>query len=51
MEVGLTMFNLIKQFYPSIFTIENVGQAVVVGWITTEEYQNITGEIYVAATN
>lgn len=41
------MFELIKQFYPSVFTLDNVGQTVIIGWITPEQYQNITGNEYV----
>lgn len=40
-------FNKVKDFYDQGFwTIEMVGNSVAKGWITEEEYLEITGEEY-----
>ena len=40
-------FNKVKKFYDDeLWTKEQVHNAVVKEWITAEEYEMITGEIY-----
>lgn len=40
-------FNLVKKYYDNgNWTIEQVRNAVVKGWITAEEFTIITGEAY-----
>ena len=42
------MFETIKRIYNKIGNKESVRNAVLKGWITAEEYEVITGEIYAA---
>lgn len=37
----------IKKWYPKLWTLEMVKNAVKKGVITEEEYEEITGEVYV----
>ena len=40
-------YNLVKEYYDSgAWNIARVRNAVVKGWITTEEFEEITGEVY-----
>ena len=40
-------FNKVKSYYDrGLWSIERVREAVVKGWITSEEYRLITGEDY-----
>jgi uncharacterized XkdX family phage protein len=40
-------YNLVKKYYNSgLWNKEMVHNAVVKGWITAEEYELITGEVY-----
>lgn len=40
-------FNIVRQYYESgLWKINRVRNAVVKGWITTGEYEEITGERY-----
>ena len=40
-------FNKVKSYYDrGLWSIERVREAVVKGWITSEEYKLITGEDY-----
>ena len=40
-------FKKVKGYYDSgLWNIERVRNAVIKGWITTEEYKTITGEVY-----
>lgn len=40
-------YNKVKKFYDDgLWTKEQVGNAVIKEWITAEEYEMITGEIY-----
>ena len=40
-------YKTIKRFYDQkLWTIEQVGAGVYAGKITTEQYQQITGEVY-----
>lgn len=40
-------FKKVKGYYDSgLWSIERVRNAVVKGWITAEEYKDITGEVY-----
>ena len=40
-------FELVKGYYDSgLWSKYRVNRAVVKGWITTEEYGQITGEVY-----
>lgn len=42
-------YNLLKRYYDmKIYTDENMKVFVACRWITAEEYQEITGSIYVA---
>lgn len=42
-------FNLVKKYYDSgLWNKEMVRNAVVKGWITAAEYEEITGEVYTA---
>jgi len=42
-------FNLVKKYYDSgLWNKEMVRNAVVKGWITADEYEEITGEVYEA---
>lgn len=41
------MFNLLKEYYPDFFTLNDIKQSVIIGWITPVEYQSITGTDYV----
>lgn len=39
-------FDLVKGYYPSMWKKKAVRNAVVKGWITASEYEEITGEVY-----
>lgn len=40
-------YNLVKKNYDNGFwSIDKVRDAVVKGWITVDEYEEITGEVY-----
>lgn len=40
-------YNIVKKNYDNGFwSIDKVRDAVVKGWITAEEFQEITGEVY-----
>jgi hypothetical protein len=40
-------YNLVKKNYDNGFwSIDKVRNAVVKGWITVDEYEEITGEVY-----
>lgn len=40
-------FNLVKKYYDTgVWNIQMVYNAVGKGWITAEEYEIITGEVY-----
>ena len=40
-------YNLVKKNYDNVFwSIDKVRDAVTKGWITAEEFQEITGEVY-----
>lgn len=40
-------FKKVKGYYDSgLWSIERVRNAVIKGWITAEEYKDITGEVY-----
>lgn len=41
-------FATVKKYYPKYWNIDMVRNAVVKGWITAEEFKEITGEDYVA---
>lgn len=41
------MFETIKRIYNKAGNKEAVRNAVLKGWITPEEYETITGEVYV----
>ncbi len=40
-------YELVKKYYPDLWNKKAVKNAVVKGWITAEEYEEITGEVYV----
>jgi uncharacterized XkdX family phage protein len=39
-------YEKVKSYYPNYWTIEMVRNAVVKGWITADEFKEITGEDY-----
>ena len=42
-------YNLLKRYYDmGIYTDENMKVFVACGWITPEEYKQITGSVFVA---
>ena len=41
-------YNLVKRYYDGLWNKEMVHNAVVKGWITAAEYEEITGEVYEA---
>ena len=43
-------YNKVKQYYDmGVWTIDRVRNAVLKGWITEEEFREITGEEYIEA--
>lgn len=43
----LAMYRLVKRYYDfKLFSLERVKQSVAIGWITEEEYKEITGLDY-----
>ena len=43
------MYNTLKRLYDTgRLPAENLKNAVTLGWITADEYQQITGEVYSA---
>jgi hypothetical protein len=41
------MFNLMKNWYDTgRWSAKRIGEAVEKGWLTADEYQQITGEVY-----
>lgn len=44
------MYSIFKMYYPmDLFTIQQCKDAVSVGWLTPEQFKEITGQDYVAA--
>ena len=41
-------FTTVKKYYPKYWNLTMVKNAVVKGWITEDEFTEITGENYVA---
>lgn len=40
-------YNKVKRYYDeSLWTAKQVADAVVKGWITADEYEEITGEVF-----
>ena len=45
------MYSIFKMYYPmGLFTIQQCKDAVFVGWLTTEQFKEITGQDYVDAS-
>lgn len=45
------MYSIFKMYYPmGYFTIQQCKDAVYVGWLTTEQFKEITGQDYVDAS-
>lgn len=44
------MYFIFKMYYPmGLFTVQQCKDAVFVGWLTAEQFKEITGKDYVAA--
>jgi len=43
-------FSCIKRFYPKYWTKEMVADAVVAGKITDVQFEEITGDVYIAVS-
>lgn len=45
------MYSIFKMYYPmGLFTVQQCKDAVFVGWLTTEQFKEITGQNYVDAS-
>ncbi len=44
------MYSIFKTYYPmGLFTVQQCKDAVFVGWLTAEQFKEITGQDYAAA--
>jgi len=44
------MYSIFKMYYPmGLLTVQQCKDAVFVGWLTAEQFKEITGQDYVAA--
>lgn len=44
------MYSIFKMYYPKgYFTVQQCKDAVFVGWLTADQFKEITGQDYVAA--
>ncbi|SDN55004.1 XkdX family protein [Limosilactobacillus mucosae] len=44
------MYSIFKMYYPmGLFTVQQCNDAVYVGWLTAEQFKEITEQDYVAA--
>ena len=43
----MSKFDKLKSYYPTLWNKQMIHDAVVIGWITKDEYKLITGEDYV----